>query len=176
MDLLDLFNRGTEWTASKIPSATAQLDAPTGCEEWDVRTLINHMIETQKFFASSARGEEASPPGPMPPDLVGNGDPVESFRAVVEETRDAFSEPGVIEKTGPSLGIAFCDSLIHGWDLANATGQDATMPDDLAAAAYSMLDGRLTPEQRKSAFKPEVSVPDSASNQDKLVAYTGRQP
>ena len=176
MDLLDLFERGTDWTASKIPAATKQLDAPTGCDDWDVRALINHMIETQQYFASSARGEEASLPKPMPPELIGS-DPVKVYAATTAETKKAFEQPGVIEKTGPSLGIAFCDQLVHGWDLANATGQDATMPDDLAAAAFSMLDGRLTDEQRKGGgFKPAVDVPAGASSQDKLVAYTGRQP
>ena len=74
------------------------------------------------------------------------------------------------------LGIAFCDQLIHGWDLATATGQDATMPDDLAEAAFATLDGRLTDDQRRSAFKAAVEVPDDASAQDKLLAYTGRRP
>jgi hypothetical protein len=51
------------------------------------------------------------------------------------------------------------------------------MPDDLASAAFSMIDGRLTDEQRKGGgFKPAVAVPASSSAQDKLVAYTGRQP
>ena len=71
----------------------------------------------------------------------------------------AFGEPGVIEKTGPSLGIAFSDQLLHGWDLAKATGQDATMPDGLAEAAYEMIHGRFTDEQRKGVFKPEVRSP-----------------
>ena len=176
MDLLDLFERGTDWTASKIEPATAKLDAPTGCDGWAVGTLIDHMIDTQHYFAATARGEEASLPNPSPPSLIGD-DPVGAYATATTETLRAFGEPGVLEKTGPSLGIAFVDQLVHGWDVATATGQDATMPDDLAAAAFSMIDGRLTDEQRKGGgFKPAVAVPDSASAQDKLVGYTGRQP
>ena len=176
MDLLDLFERGTAWTASKIPAGVERLDSPTGCDEWDVRTLLNHMLDTQRYFAGTARGEEASLPSPHPPSLIGN-DPVRAYREQTEATLRAYREPGVIEKTGPSLGIAFVDQLVHGWDLASATGQDATMPDDLAAAAFSMIDGRLTDDQRKGGgFKPAVDVPANASSQDQLVAYTGRQP
>ena len=176
MDLLDLFERGTEWTASKIPAAAGRLAAPTGCEEWDVGALLNHMIDTQNYFAASARGEEASLPNPTPPSLIGD-DPVGVYATTRAETLRAFSQPGVLEKTGPSLGIAFVDQLVHGWDLANATGQDTTMPDDLAVAAFSMIDGRLTDDQRKGGgFKPAVPVPENAPAQDKLVAYTGRQP
>ena len=36
--------------------------------------------------------------------------------------------------------------------------------------------GRFTDDQRKGVFKPEVEVADDASTQDKLLAYTGRNP
>ena len=50
------------------------------------------------------------------------------------------------------------------------------MPDGLAEAAYEMIHGRFTDDQRKGVFKPEVTVADDASAQDKLLAYTGRDP
>ena len=50
------------------------------------------------------------------------------------------------------------------------------MPDGLPDAAYTMLHGRLPDDQRKGRFKPEVAVPRTASSQDKLLAYTGRDP
>jgi uncharacterized protein (TIGR03086 family) len=87
-----------------------------------------------------------------------------------------YGQTGVIDKTGPSLGIAFADQLLHGWDLATATGQDATMPQGLPEAAYEMIHGRFTDDQRKGVFKPEVDVAPDASSQAKLLAYTGRDP
>jgi uncharacterized protein (TIGR03086 family) len=175
MDLLGLFERASEWTASKVEGAADQLDASTGCEDWDARTLIDHLVETQRYFTATAKGEDASLPGAMPSPSVGD-DPVGVYRAARDETLAAYRAPGVIERTGPSLGIAFADQLVHGWDLAKATGQDATMPDDLAEAAWSMLDGRLTDERRGNAFKPAVDAPDGASTQERLLAYTGRRP
>ena len=176
MDLLDLFERGSAWTASKIPAAATKLSTPTDCDGWDVRTLIDHMIETQRFFTASARGEDPALPRPTPPPAIGD-DPVGVYDAVRADTIRTFSQPGTLEKTGPSLGIAFTDQLIHGWDLANATGQDPTMPDDLASAAFSMVDGKLTDDFRNQAgFKPAIDVPATSSAQDKLLAYTGRQP
>jgi uncharacterized protein (TIGR03086 family) len=65
---------------------------------------------------------------------------------------------------------------LHGWDLAQATDQDATMPDGLPEAAFEMIHGRFTDDQRKGVFKPEVDVPAKASAQEKLLAYTGRTP
>jgi hypothetical protein len=50
------------------------------------------------------------------------------------------------------------------------------MPEGLPEAAYEMVHGRFTDEQRKGLFKPEVAVGPDASAQDKLLAYTGRDP
>src|SRR5262245_55469605 len=132
-DLLDLYRRASEWTLSKVPDAAGKLDAATPCEDWDVRALMNHMLETQRYFAGSARGEDVSPPSPKPPRILGS-DPVADFEAARDDILSTFSEDGVIEKTGPSLGIAFSDALVHGWDLAQATGQDSAMPEGLAHA------------------------------------------
>ena len=87
-----------------------------------------------------------------------------------------FGAPGIIENTGPALGIAFSDQLIHGWDLAVSTQQDATMPEGLPEAAYAMIFGRFTDDERRGVFKPEVEVPSDSSAQEKLLAYTGRHP
>jgi uncharacterized protein (TIGR03086 family) len=92
------------------------------------------------------------------------------------EVLNAYRVPGVIENTGASLGIAFSDQLLHGWDLAKATAQDATMPEGLPEAAFEMIHGRFTDAQREGVFRPEVKVPANASAQDKLLAYTGRDP
>jgi hypothetical protein len=130
-DLLDLYRRAGEWCGEKVAGATT-LDASTPCDDWNVRDLLNHILDTQ------------------------------------------HGEPGVIEKTGPALGIAFSDQLLHGWDVARATGQDAEMPAGLAESAYGIIHGRFTEEQRHGVFKPEIPVPEDASAQERLLAYTGR--
>lgn len=175
-ELLDRYRTASEWTASKVARAGNHLDAPTPCDDWDVQTLLNHMLETQQYFVRSARGEQASPPAGKPPDDLIGDDPAAAYERGREQTIRTFSEDGVIERTGPSLGIAFSDTLLHGWDLAKATGQDTTMPEGLAAAAYEMVHGAFTDEQRTGIFKPEVPVGSDASPQEKLLAFTGRRP
>ena len=174
-DLRDLYRRASEWTVSNVAVAATKLDAATPCDDWDVRTLMNHMLDTQRYFVKAARGEDATPPLGSPPDTVSD-DPVADFQAARSDVLTTFQEPGVIEKTGPMLGIAFSDQLLHGWDLARATDQDATMPEPLPEAAYEMIHGRFTDEQREGTFKPEIAVAPGAIAQDKLLAYTGRDP
>jgi uncharacterized protein (TIGR03086 family) len=174
-DLLDLYTRASAWAVGKTTAAAPLLDLETPCEGWDVRTLMNHMLATQQYFVGAARGEDVSPPAGEPPELLGE-DPAAQFEAARAETIEVFSADGVVERTGPALGIALADQLLHGWDLATAIGQSAVMPEDLAAAAYEMVHGAFTEEQRVGVFKPEIPVADDAPAQDKLLAYTGRDP
>lgn len=174
LDWLQCYRDVSAWTAAMV-GGVKDLDAPTPCDDWSLRDLLNHMLDTQRYFLSAAQGEQASPPGPNPPDVLG-ADPRQDFEQIQEQVAAAFSQDGVIDKTGPALGIAFADQLLHGWDVARTTGQDATMPEGLAQAAYDTIHGRFTDEQRKGVFKPELPVPDDATPQQRLLAYTGRNP
>ena len=158
-DYLDLYRQASTWTLDKVAGAVTDMDASTTCDPWTVRQLMNHMLETQRYFVTSARGGDASPPSSDEPPVLLGGDPVADFRRARDETIETFAADGVIEKTGPSLGIAFGDALLHGWDLAKATGQDTTMPEGLAEAAYATIHGQFTDDQRQGVFAPEVEVP-----------------
>ena len=50
LDLLELYERASDWTGTKVRGAVSELDAPTTCDSWNVRTLLNHMLETQRYF------------------------------------------------------------------------------------------------------------------------------
>jgi len=175
-DLLDLYERASVWTGTKVRGAVAQLDAPTTCEPWNVRTLLNHMLQIQRYFVGVARGEDITLSlSEDPPDLLSD-DPCSDFDQARAETLRTFGQPGVIEKTGTVLGNVFGDQLIHGWDLAVSTGQDPTMPEGLPEAAYALTHGRWPEEQRKGVLKPEIRIAADASPQEKLLAYSGRDP
>ncbi|MET3960601.1 uncharacterized protein (TIGR03086 family) [Marmoricola sp. OAE513] len=175
MDLLDLYASASEWTLGKATGAAVRLDALTPCEGWDVGTLMNHMLQTQQYFVGSALGQKVAPPAGEPPQLLSD-DPIDDFLRAREEMLRVFGTPGVIERTGPALGIAFADQLLHGWDLAKSMGQSGAMPGDLAETAYGLVHGSFTDEQRQGVFAPEIAVPAGASPQDKLLAYAGRDP
>ena len=174
-NMLDLYGRASEWTLEKVQGAATKLDDDTPCDEWDVRTLMNHMLDTQNYFVGTARGEKAHAVARSPG--AAQRRPCRGLRTRPRRRRSARSASRV-SSTRPARrsGIAFADQLLHGWDLAKATGQDTTMPKGLPEAAYEMIHGRFTDEQRKGVFKPEVSVPADASPQEKLLAYTGRDP
>jgi uncharacterized protein (TIGR03086 family) len=179
MDPLELYEKASEWTKSKIAGAKDKLDSETACDEWTARDLINHLLNGKELFVAATQGKGPSgPPQGPPPDALGDGDPVEAFEDVRKAVLDAYGKEGVLDNPQMQMmaGIAFVDTLTHGWDLAKGTGQDTKMPPGLADAAMGAIGGQLTPERRGDAFKPEVEVPGDASAQDKLIGYMGRTP
>jgi uncharacterized damage-inducible protein DinB len=65
VDLLELYSRASQWTNEKVAHAAADLDARTPCDEWNVRRLLNHMLDTQRYFLSSTRRRRPTA-GPEP--------------------------------------------------------------------------------------------------------------
>ena len=78
------------------------------------------------------------------------------------------------------MGLSMCLSefLVHGHDLAQATGLPWNPPAEASAAALAFMPNMLTDEYRgpDKSFGYPVPVPDSAPDQEKLVAFTGRDP
>ena len=78
---------------------------------------------------------------------------------------------------GNLLMICMNDVVVHTWDVSEATGQNTTLDSSLAEVCYNNL-VRAFEQGRPGAafFGPALSVPDSASIQDKLLAFVGRTP
>jgi uncharacterized protein (TIGR03086 family) len=165
-----------------------QWSNPTPCPDWNVRDLVNHLVFGNQLFAGLMRGE------PLPPidelkrlrtiDRLGD-DPIKAYRDAGASMVAAFSEPGALERTyiapiGPApgsvlLNVRITEALVHGWDIAQATGQPARLPDDLAehVLAFSrwQLEDRLP---RTGRFADAQSVVEGAPAIERLVAYLGR--
>ena len=72
--------------------------------------------------------------------------------------------------------IMFGDIVIHTWDLARATGLDESLD---GAIVHEMLVGMLPMDEMLRAsgqYGPKVTVPETADELTKLIAFTGRTP
>lgn len=174
-DLLDLYRRASQWAIGKIDGATGKLDLPTHLDGWDVRALLNHMLLAQRYFLGATQGEDLEQPNTTHPPSLISDNPKADFEQVRAELIELFSDEAVLADKTIGIVAAFGDFLIHGWDVAKATGQDTTMPPGLAEANYDMIPP-FTDDQREGIFGPKVTVADDASVQDKLIAFTGRRP
>ncbi len=185
MDTIKLLDAAFASTGAIIASISPDdLDKPTPCTQWDVRTLVNHTTSVvARFGAAAARGEAPD----MSTDWVGP-DPGATFEQAATTTLAAWSQPGALEGTCQirlgelpaevAAGINFLDTLVHGWDLARALGRDVTLDPALATAGLGVARAVMTEQLRGpgKGFGPEVSVAAGASPSDQLVAFLGRQP
>ncbi len=95
--------------------------AATSCPEWDVRGLVNHLVSGNLWAAELGSGATIEEAGDrLDGDRLGT-DPAGAHAASATAASAAFHRPG------PLNAPYFIDVLIHGWDLATATGQDATL-------------------------------------------------
>jgi uncharacterized protein (TIGR03086 family) len=191
MDLLPAFERAVASTAEIVKATPAsQLDAPTPCGGWDVRALLNHVIGTlwlaEGLLSDQAPRYPMAPGGLPPADLAGE-DPAAAYAEAAaaalaaSAAGDALTRVHVTplgEMPGPALaGFTTLDIVVHGWDLAVATGQAADLDGRLAAHVLAFAEQTLaTPESRASRIGPAVAVAADAPVTQRLVAYLGRQP
>ena len=160
-----------------------QWDAQSPCTEWKARDVVNHVVGGSSMLAALFEGktwEEASGGDASIPE---GGDPLAALDAAAGAAKEAVSKPGAMEQEvqfarGPMPGAGFAtmmftDILIHAWDLAKATGQEATLPLDLVDASYAIVLPRKG-QMPAPAFAAEVDVPEDADTQTKLLGMLGR--
>ncbi|MCU1447833.1 MAG: hypothetical protein JWP02_3 [Acidimicrobiales bacterium] len=154
-----------------------QLDRPTPCAAFTVRGVLEHMIGGATMFAAAYRGEPATAP-----DV---GDVLAGFGPALADLGAAISAPGALDRTvaapfGEVPGETFArfvvlDGLVHGWDLATATGQTYGPPAELVAAVDEFAHHTLDPLRDGQTFAAAVEPAEDASPIERLVAYTGRR-
>jgi hypothetical protein len=64
LGMLDIDGCANEWANEKVAGAVNNLDARNPCDAWDVRTLLDHMLDTQRYFVANGRGKAAPLPAP----------------------------------------------------------------------------------------------------------------
>ena len=68
------------------------------------------------------------------------------------------------------------DLVVHGWDLARATGQDETIAPARVEEIWGMAQGLGDNLRRAGVCGPAVPVADDAPLQDRLLGLLGRDP
>jgi uncharacterized protein (TIGR03086 family) len=153
-----------------------QLDAPTRSTELTVRGILEHMVGGATAFAAAFRGVP-SQEAPLDDVLAG-------FGPALTELAASIHEPGALDRTvaapfGEVPGEVFArfvvlDGLVHGWDLATATGQPYDPPTGLVEEVDAFARGVLDPLRDGTTFAAAVTPPPAATPIERLVAYTGR--
>ncbi|WP_329144607.1 TIGR03086 family metal-binding protein [Streptomyces sp. NBC_01456] len=155
-----------------------QFSLPTPCAQWDVRTLLDHLVWENLLWAGLANG---APRSDVTADHLGE-DHMEAFHAAAQASLAAFRRPGMLDQRyGPAPGRRLVEQLViemlvHSWDLATAIGHPRDLVPDLAESALPVVReicGSL-PRTPGGSFAPPQPVPHDASALDHLASYLGR--
>lgn len=187
MDVLPLLEESVRSTGKIVAGIRPdQLGNATPCTQWDVRTLLNHVIGIAGAFSHVGEGTRINRPDPEVATFDDDGYAA-AYDFAAAALLDAWRKPGVLDATVAmpigevpgtvAASINLVDMLVHGWDLARATGQDVELAPPVAEPALQFSRGLVNDELRSAgAFGPEVLVAANAPAGDRLVAFLGRTP
>jgi uncharacterized protein (TIGR03086 family) len=149
----------------------------TPCEEWTVRDLASHVIDTQRRVL----GLLGDPVTPADPDGDLLAQWTEATTALLDAVRDPDrSEVEVQAFAGPTRfstlvgDLACADTVVHTWDLARATGQPETLDVGAVEHCAGVIAGFGEAMRRPGGFGPPVHCPADADPQSKFLSFAGR--
>lgn len=165
--------------AGILDGAGDRWDAPSPCQAWTARDVVAHVIETQRDFL--ARHDLLDSPAPS------LGDPAAAFRRHSSDVIRVLDRDGTADREyegyfGPTtFGATMAefygwDLVVHGWDVARATGQGWSISDEEARALGRDADGWGDALYSEGICAAPVPVPDDAPAQDRLLGRLGRDP
>ena len=185
--MIDLHAATTQMSGILARIDDAQLGRPTPCHDTTVGDLVDHVGGFALGFAAADRKATVGQSGPPPkPDATrleaGWRDRVAGdLDALADAWRDpaaweGMTTVGPVDLPGQVAALVALDELVvHGWDLAVATGQPFAPSDDDVRAAMSFVSSFDAPRDG-NLFGPIVPVDASASPLDQLLGLTGRDP
>jgi uncharacterized protein (TIGR03086 family) len=162
-----------------------QWEWPTPCTEWDVRSLVNHLVGGNRLFTDVMHGATLDVARTQ---HAGDGlgdDPEAAYRGSVSGLLEAFGQPGVLEQIfqvpmgvvpgAVLVHLRLTEALVHGWDLAMATGQPVDLPEDLAEQELAFSRSQVgTSVPRGRTFAAEQPAAKDAPAATRLAAFLGR--
>ncbi|WP_395690251.1 TIGR03086 family metal-binding protein [Nocardioides sp.] len=182
---VELLDRALGYTRGRLSTVhDGLLGRPTPCEAWTLADLLAHMEDALDAFAEAAGGavevrggataagrvavlqEKACAllgawSGPAPGDVV---------LAVRPPARDR-----VDLGSGLLVATAALEVTVHGWDVGQATGSPAPVPEALARALLPVAHAVVGPADRGVRFARARAVDPGAPSAQRLLAHLGRR-
>lgn len=186
VDLPEVHARALDRTHAFVAGIDAsQLDTKSVCDDWSVRTLLNHVVSGNFWVPELVGGKTIDDVGDRLDGDVLDPDPLSAYDASASVAAAAFREPGAMTRPvavsyGPVPGEVYCghrliDVLIHGWDVAASTGQDTTLDPELVEACWEVIEPQREMLAGSGAFGSHVTAPPGSDRQTTLLAALGRR-
>ena len=165
-----------------------QMESPTPCTEYTVGDIIDHVEQTAYIAAAVGRRDEAvlAQVGGAPRPVHAEPDWRQVLAEDLVELALAWKAPAAWEGPGALPGsdlpsgtwgrIFLTEMVVHGWDLAVATGQGYELDASTAQVCWEHVSVFLQGAPLPALWGPPVGVGEDAPLLDRIVAMTGRDP
>jgi uncharacterized protein (TIGR03086 family) len=158
---------------------------PTPCRDWDVRTLVAHLTDEQRWVPYLLNGGAVSDAGDrFAGDPLGD-DPRGAWASAAAAARDAFHAEGALDHTvSLSYGVVSArdyiwemtvDAAVHAWDLARGTGGDEHLDPELVRRIHAETEKDVARLAASGRFDPPVPTPGHVDLQVRMLALFGRR-
>jgi uncharacterized protein (TIGR03086 family) len=172
-------------TALVVDSVTpAELGGPTPCGEWDVQALLNHVILWSSHSLERRAHGESVAPELMERDFAAAPDFASAYRAQLDRAVAAWADPAVWDRELDVMGaktpaadvgaLMIAELVLHGWDLAAATGQEYVVSDRAAEAALRAVEANAEMYRQYKGFADPVPTAADVPILDRVLALSGR--
>ncbi|GAB7036284.1 MULTISPECIES: TIGR03086 family metal-binding protein [Catenuloplanes] len=184
MQLHEVLRTAFADTARVVHGVTPeQLGAPTPCADWDVRALTNHLL--QVAAALSLAGRRLPVPAELwGRDLMTADAPGDRFDDDRRAALEGWSEPSAWDATvdvggmpmpaPAAVSMLVSDLAIHGWDLAQATGQGYACAPPVARVTRDFVAGSAEQGRRMGIYAAPQPVADGTDVFAEALALSGR--
>ncbi len=179
--MLDLGPAATEMSRLVRQVRDDQLDAPTPCAEWSLADLLAHVHQFATVFAANARKAPPSPVDGLPADW--RADLPLRLDDLVQAWQDPAAWQGRVSAGGVEMSgeenavVAIEELVVHGWDVARASGQAFEPAEESLARVESFLDIFAAPlASGQGPYGPRVETTDEASRFERYLGAAGRDP
>lgn len=187
-DLVELHGRcGQRFAALVAGVGPGQWHDGTPCSEWDVRTLVHHLLYEQCWVPPLFEGLGLEQVGDrFEGDLM--GDDASAWPGLlassIEQAHAAVAQPGALDRTvhlsfGDASGREYAiqlvaDFAIHAWDLARATGQDDTLDPGAVALLLPWSEANAELLAGSGMFGVRIDAALDAPDDVRLLGLLGR--
>jgi uncharacterized protein (TIGR03086 family) len=154
--------------------ASERWTSPSPVDGWLAQDVVAHVVDYSGHVLRKVTDISDVPT------FADFDDPVAAFRAIRRRVEQVLDDPTTPKDIAEYLDLAVSFDLPqHGWDLAKATGQDATIDPEEVELLWNSLSQvpHVWEWQRANGwYAAPVPVPENASLQDRVLGLIGRDP
>lgn len=185
--ILDLLTLAAHTATDIVENASADdLERPTPSADWNGREIANHFVLWTAYALEKRGLREEMGEDLTGRDFVGEAGWQAEYEATLNRALAVWADPatfdGEIGTGGGAMaarevaGMLLMEFVLHGWDLAKATGQDYVADPALGEGILAIVAPVAEMYRQYEGFGAAVEVPDDASALDKALALSGRDP